>query len=278
MRKARTASIIFAAGYGSRMKHYSGNKILLPLVPGSDPYKGDHPMFLEIMRNLPTGPKALVVHHKKEEVIKATRELGVFYCDQPVLNGTGGALIAARGFLEGIDQEHLIITMGDVPFVKASTYRNLLGQLSYQDLVVLGFKPRDRAQYGVLEIENETVKRIIEWRYWNEYSGEKQSVFEICNSGIYAANRAILLEYLERLKQIPHQVEKERDGRIGVVEEYFITDLVELLNNDGLKVGFTLAEQEHEVMGIDTHEDLVVAQGIFAKRKREKDFDCGTRK
>ena len=56
--------------------------------------------------------------------------------------------------------------------------------------------------------------------------------------------------------------------RIGVVEEYFITDLVELLNNDGLKVGFTLAEQEHEVMGIDTHEDLVAAQGIFAKRKR----------
>ena len=270
MRKARTASIIFAAGYGSRMRDYSGNKILLPLVPGSDPYKGEHPMFFEIMRNLPTGPKALVVHHKKEEVIKATREFGVFYCDQPVPNGTGGALIAAQGFLEDIDQEHLIITMGDVPLVKRSTYRNLLGQLGHQDFVVLGFKPRDRAQYGVLEIENEAVRRIIEWRYWREYPSEKQGIFEICNSGIYAANRAILLEYLERLKQMPHQVEKERYGRIVVVEEYFITDLVELLNNDGLRVGFTLAEQEHEVMGIDTHEDLMVAQGIFAKREKVK--------
>jgi len=269
MRKARTASVIFAAGYGSRIKDYSGNKILLPLVPGSDPYRGEYPIFSEIMRNLPTGPKALVVHHRKEEVIEATRDLGFFYCDQPVPNGTGGALIAAQGFLEDIDQENLIITMGDVPFVKASTYRNLLSHLSYQDLVVLGFKPRDRAQYGVLETENEAVKRIIEWRYWNEYPGEMQSRFEICNSGIYAANRAILLEYLERLKQIPHRVEKKRDGRIVVVQEYFITDLVELLNNDGLTVGFALAEQEHEVLGIDTHEDLMVAQSIFAKKDRE---------
>jgi bifunctional UDP-N-acetylglucosamine pyrophosphorylase/glucosamine-1-phosphate N-acetyltransferase len=268
MRKARIASVIFAAGYGSRIRDYSGNKILLPLVPGSDPYRGACPIFSEIIKNLPTGPKALVVHHRKEEVIKATRDLGVLYCDQPVPNGTGGALIAAQDFLEDIDQENLIITMGDVPFVRASTYQKLLSHLSYQDLVVLGFKPRNRAQYGVLEIENEAVKRIIEWRYWREYPGEMQSRFEICNSGIYAANRAILLEYLERLKQIPHQVEKERDGRIVVVEEYFITDLVELLNNDGLRVGFALAVQEHEVMGIDTHEDLIVAQGIFAKKGR----------
>jgi bifunctional UDP-N-acetylglucosamine pyrophosphorylase/glucosamine-1-phosphate N-acetyltransferase len=268
MRKARIASVIFAAGYGSRIKDYSGNKILLPLVPGSDPYRGACPIFSEIIKNLPTGPKALVVHHRKEEVIKATCDLGVLYCDQPVPNGTGGALIAAQEFLEDIDQENLIITMGDVPFVRASTYQKLLSHLSYQDLVVLGFKPRNRAQYGVLEIENEAVKRIIEWRYWREYPGEMQSRFEICNSGIYAANRAILLEYLDRLKQIPHQVEKERDGRIVVVEEYFITDLVELLNNDGLRVGFALAVQEHEVMGIDTHEDLIVAQGIFAKKGR----------
>lgn len=50
-------------------------------------------------------------------------------------------------------------------------------------------------------------------------------------------------------------------------EEYFITDLVELMANDGLTVGFTVTEEEQEVMGIDTIEDLMLAQRIFAKRK-----------
>ena len=265
----KAASIIFAAGYGSRMEGFSGNKTLLPLIPGSSPFEGEYPIISEIISSLPTGPKALVVHHRKDEVIGVTRDLGVFYCDQPVLNGTGGALIAAQGFLEKVDQEHLIITMGDIPFVKQSTYHSLIAQLKDQDLVVLSFKPMDRAQYGILEIEDGRVKRITEWRYWKEYPLERQGHFEICNSGIYAARRPTLLGYLEKLKQRPHQVEKERDGRMMVVREYFITDLVELMNDDGLTVGFILVDEDKEVMGIDTLEDLVSAQTTFARRNKE---------
>ena len=264
-----TGSIIFAAGFGTRMKGFSGNKTLLPLDPGPDPYTGDCPIVSEIVKNLPEGSKALVVHHRKDEIIEATREFGIVYCDQPVLNGTGGALIATQGFMEGIDETNLIITMGDVPFVQAATYADLVRQLSYHDFVVLGFRPKAKAKYGVLAIENGAVKRIIEWRYWNEFPPEIQRSFEICNSGIYAADRSIVLEYLNRLKERPHQVEKARAGRMITVEEYFITDLIQLMHDDGLRVGLTIAEQEHEVMGIDTLEDLVVAQGIFAKRKRQ---------
>ena len=265
----KAASIIFAAGYGSRMKGFSGNKTLLPLMPGSNPFEGEYPIINEIISSLPTGPKALVIHHRKDEVIRVTRDLGVFYYDQPVLNGTGGALIAAQGFLEKVDQEHLIITMGDTPFVKQTTYHNLINQLKDQDLVVLGFKPTDKAQYGILEIKDGRVKRITEWRYWREYPLERQGHFEICNSGIYAVRRPTLLRYLEKLKQRPHQVEKERDGRMIVLEEYFITDLVELMNDDGLTVGFIVVDEEKEVMGIDTLEDLVSAQTTFANRNKE---------
>jgi len=269
IQEAKAASIIFAAGYGSRMKDFSGNKTLLPLIPGPNPFEGEYPIIFEIIGNLPRGPKALVIHHRKDEVIKVTRDLGVFYYDQSVLNGTGGALIAAQVFLEQTDQEYFIITMGDIPFVKGTTYRNVITQLRDQDLVVLGFKPMDRAQYGILEIENGKVKRITEWRYWRKYPLERQSHFEVCNSGIYAARRSTLLKYLKKLKQRPHQVEKERDGRMMVVEEYFITDLVELMNNDGVTVGFIVVDEEKEVMGIDTVEDLALAQSIFARRNKE---------
>lgn len=268
-REANTAAIILAAGYGSRMKDFSGNKTLLPLIPESDPFRGRHPIIVEIIGNLPEGPKTLVVHHRREEVIEATRDLGVSCCDQPVPNGTGGALIAAKDFLKGIDQEYLIITMGDVPFVKRKTYESLIACLDDRELIVLGFKPMDRAQYGLLEIEGDAVKRITEWRYWREYPLEKQDRFEVFNAGIYAARRQPLLYYIGELEKRPHMVQKERGGQMVMVEEYFITDLVELMANDGLTVGFAVTEEEQEVMGIDTVEDLMLAQRIFAKR-REK--------
>ena len=111
MQEMVAASIIFAAGYGSRMGGFSGNKTLLPLRPGSIPFEGEYPIILEVIRNLPRGPKALVIHHRKDEVIAVTCNLGVSYYEQPVLNGTGGALIAAEDFLDQTGQEHLIITM-----------------------------------------------------------------------------------------------------------------------------------------------------------------------
>lgn len=267
VREAEAAAIILAAGYGSRMKGFSGNKTLLPLIPESDPFRGRHLIIVEIIGNLPPGPKTLVVHHRREEVIGVTRDLGVSYCEQPVPNGTGGALIAAKNFLEGIDQDYLIITMGDVPFVKRTTYESLISSLDDRDLVVLGFKPMDRAQYGLLEIEGDEVKRITEWRYWREYPLERQDRFEVFNAGIYGARRQSLLCYIGELEKRPHMVQKERGGRMMAAEEYFITDLVELMANNGLTVGFTVTEEEQEVMGIDTIEDLMLAQRIFAKRK-----------
>jgi bifunctional UDP-N-acetylglucosamine pyrophosphorylase/glucosamine-1-phosphate N-acetyltransferase len=255
----KAASIIFAAGYGSRMKGYSGNKTLLPLLPGSSHFAGEHPLILEIINNLPSGPKAVVVHYKKDEVIEATRDLGIEFCEQPVPNGTGGALIAAEDFLEQIEEKHVIITMGDVPLVKKITYQTLVARLSDHDLAVLGFKPRDRAQYGMLEIEDGTVERITEWRYWKEYPAERKNRYDVFNSGVYAAERTALIRYLKKLQQRPHRIMKERDGHMVEIEEYFITDLVELARDDGCKVGFALAEETCEVMGIDTVKDLVFA-------------------
>ena len=161
----RTASLIFTAGRGSRLKGFDGNKTLLPLIPGNPCFEGEKPILLHILHHLPPGPKALVVNFKKDEVMKATRSLDLSYYEQPTLNGTGGALLAARGFLEGQACRDAIITMGDVPFVKAETYQQLALHLESKSLVVLGFHPQDKRQYGLLETEGDGVKRIIEWKY-----------------------------------------------------------------------------------------------------------------
>jgi len=257
------ASIIMAAGRGSRMKGYAGNKTLLPLMPGNSVFEGTHLILHHLLANMPVGPKTLIVHHCKADVTAATCHLDITYCEQPVLNGTGGALLAARSFIETQSYSKFIITMGDVPFVKKTTYLRLVRQLGSFDLVILGFCPNDKKQYGVLETQGDRVRKITEWKYWKDYSAEKQAELTICNSGIYAVKKDILKKYLPVLASRPQIVHKVINGKTTPIEEFFITDLVEYLVDDGKSVGYILAEDENETMGIDDHDALLKAQAMF---------------
>lgn len=261
------AAIVMAAGRGSRMQGFSGNKTLLPLEPEGSPFEGRQPILLHLLANLPPGPKALVVHHCREAVIAATRHLGVTYCEQPELNGTGGAILAAQSFIEALPCERLIITMGDVPFVRPATYADLVSRLEANDLVVLGFAPADKKQYGLLEIEDGRVRRITEWKYWKDYPTKRQAGLTVCNSGIYAVTRRALRRYLPILSARPQIVHKEVDGRLTTIEEYFITDLIEYMVDDGRPVGFLVAPQDADTMGIDDLPALQRAQDLFRRRR-----------
>ena len=264
-KEAEVASIILAAGRGSRIKGFEGNKTLLPLVPNESPYEGTYPILLNILENLPPGPKALVVNHKKEDVIETTQDLGLRYYEQPILNGTGGALLAARPFLEIQDCDRIIITMGDVPLVRKSTYISLTEHLKEKSFVVLGFRPTSKKQYGVLEIHGDQVRRIIEWAYWKTKTKGEQLKYPVCNSGIYAARRNDLQNYLPLLSKNPHRVFKEINGRKVECEEFFITDLVEYMSQGGLPVGYLIADEEDKVLGVDDLKALKKAQYLFQK-------------
>jgi bifunctional UDP-N-acetylglucosamine pyrophosphorylase/glucosamine-1-phosphate N-acetyltransferase len=262
-KKMEVISLILSAGKGSRMKDFKGNKTLLPRVPGVSRFEGSHPILLQILNNLPPGPKALVVHHKKEAVMEATQSYGLIYCEQPILNGTGGAILAARRFLEENDQDRVIITMGDVPFVKSDTYYKLIDGLKKFSLVLLGFSPADKKQYGLLDVVGDEVRKIIEWKYWTTFPKDRQAHFKVCNAGIYAARMNDLIEYLPFLEERPHTVLKDREGKRIEVEEFFITDLIELMHQEGLKIGYVMAGDGNEVMGVDDLPALKKAQEIF---------------
>ena len=261
-----TAGLVLAAGKGSRMAGYEGCKPLLPLVPAGDSFEGHVSMLLHIIANLPPGPVAIVVNHRKKEVIQATSSLPLTYCNQPVLNGTGGALLAARDFLAENARHRIIITMGDVPLVTRDTYHALAEALDGSHMVVLAFTPADRKRYGLLETDGNRVRRIIEWNYWRHFEAQRIDQMSLCNSGIYAVRGATLTRYLDIMESQPHRVTKQRDGRAVAVDEYFITDLVEYLNRDGLSVGWIEASDENEVMGVDDPGALEKAQRLYRAR------------
>jgi len=258
-REPQAVSIVFAAGKGTRMLGYAGNKTLLPLIPGNSAYDGDRPLLLEVLANLPPGPIGIVVNHRAADIIRATEGLSVTHIHQQTTNGTGGALLAARGFLENTSEDAAVITMGDVPLIRKPTYEKLIERLDYLKLGILAFEPREKARYGMLEMDGENVRRIVEWKYWHAYSAERQAGLRFCNAGVYAVRRSILLPYLDRLADQPHQVQKQQGEEWVTIQEYFLTDLVELMSNDGLPVGCVLAMEE-EVGGVDTPEALQKVQ------------------
>lgn len=258
-----TASIIMAAGRGSRMKGYDGNKTLLPLIPEDSPYCGRQPILVNLFSSLPEGPKAIIVNHCRDDVVQAVSGVNATFCDQPVLNGTGGAILAARSFIQAQTCRNFVITMGDVPFVKKETYARMVDLLSEKDIVILGFCPKDKKKYGVLEIESGSVTKITEWKYWKDYPAEIQQTLSVCNSGIYAVTREALEIYLPVLASRPQIVTKEIDGRMTDIEEFFITDLIEYMVADGRSVGYMVAESEVETMGIDDPDALKRAQELF---------------
>ncbi len=261
------ASIIFAAGRGTRMTGYGGNKTLLPLIPERSAYEGSRPLISEVLDNLPPGPRGIVVNYLAQDVRRATMGQWTSYIDQPETNGTGGALLAARSFLTSTEADRVIITMGDVPLIRPATYRRLLDLLARCDLALLAFEPRDKAQYGMLEMDGEQVTGIVEWKYWKDFSPERRSRLRYCNAGVYASAKPTLLKYMDRME--PHKVEKQRNGEWVVIYEYFLTDIAGMMNRDGLLVGMTPAPEE-EVAGVDTPESLEAAQKLYARFKKEQ--------
>lgn len=253
-------SIIMAAGRGSRMKGYTGNKTLLPLVPGDSPYKGSCPILLHIIGRLPGGSKGIIVNHQKDDVIRATKDNGFTCIEQPVLNGTGGALLAAREFIEETVGDRIIVTMGDVPFVSEKTYAKMIDRLDGNSLVILGFIPEDKKQYGILDITDDKVSRIVEWKYWRDWPEEIQTKYAICNAGIYAFKKKDLVRFLPTLASRPQKIYKVINGEEKEIEEFFITDIVEFMVEDGLSVGYAVTENETEAMGIDDPAALKKAQ------------------
>ena len=241
--------------------------------PGRTVFEGHHPILLHLMDQLPPGPKALVVHHCQEDVRHATRHLKLTYIEQPVLNGTGGAILAARPFIDTLPCTSCIITMGDVPFVRQETYAHLVDGLQTCDMVVLGFKPADKKQYGLLEIENGAVQCITEWKYWKDYPPARQAALTVSNAGIYAASRQALQHYLPILAARPQIVHKEISGQLAAIEEYFITDLIEYMVRDGCQVGYVISGDETQTMGIDDQAALEKAQWLFSLQERRA---CGS--
>jgi bifunctional N-acetylglucosamine-1-phosphate-uridyltransferase/glucosamine-1-phosphate-acetyltransferase GlmU-like protein len=119
-------------------------------------------------------------------------------------------------------------------------------------LTVLGMDLKDPAAYGrlVLDGKSGNLARIVEFRD----ATEEEKNISIVNAGIYVADARPMLANLHRLST-------ENDQN-----EYYLTDLVELLHGQGFKVGYALCPDPMEVEGINSKEELARMETIMQER------------
>ena len=114
----------------------------------------------------------------------------------------------------------------------------------------------------MIETQGGRITGIVEWKYWKDFPLERQARLRYCNAGVYAAGKTRLLRCMDRMEKRPHEVRKQQNGEWITIREYFLTDLAEMMNEDGLLVGMKTAAED-EVVGVDTPESLESVQILY---------------
>src|SRR3972149_2588086 len=221
--------LVLAAGKGVRMR--SKRPKALHVLAGK-------PMLWHVLaaaKKLKPEKVALVVGHEGRAVEAAFREVPCLY--QGELLGTAHAVLQAES-LFGHYSGNLLVLCGDTPLLKPATLSRLLRrhEATGADLSLVFTRLENPTGYGRLIFgrNNEVVKIVEEV----EAFAEEKRIKEI-NAGIYVGRARLLFDYLKKVKL------STRKG------EYFLTDLVEILAQEGKQVLGLSAESE-EVMGINS--------------------------
>ncbi len=202
----------------------------------------------------------VIVGHQADDVkaeVLNEFESGVFeFAVQEKQLGTGDAVNAGRSVLEGRDSTTLVLS-GDVPMITESTLAALTKAHAEQNAActVLTVKLKDPTGYGrVVRSESGGFERIVEQK---DASDDEKRIDEI-NSGIYCFDTKKLFAALARV------VNNNAQG------EYYLTDVPQILREDGLAVAIYQCDDSREVEGVNDRRQLSQMEKVIRRRTVER--------
>lgn len=243
-------TVVLAAGKGTRMKS-TLPKVLHPIAGLA---MLGH--VLQAARGAGSGLTAVVVGPGMEgvarEARREARDAEVFVQTEQL--GTGHAVLAAGPLLERHKGDVLVL-YGDTPLITAATLKRLRGALDGGAAVaVLGFHAADPTGYG--RLITDASGDLVAIREEKEASAAEKAV-GFCNSGVMAFRLPSVAALLGRI------------GNDNAKGEYYLTDAVEIARRDGLKAA-AIACPEREVMGVNSRDQLAVAERIWQEARRRE--------
>jgi bifunctional UDP-N-acetylglucosamine pyrophosphorylase/glucosamine-1-phosphate N-acetyltransferase len=242
------SAIVLAAGQGTRMKSDLA-KVLHPLQ--------GRPMIafvLDTLAQVGAARTVVVVGHQADRVREVCAPYGVGTVLQAQRLGTGHAVQQAQPLL-GSAGGLTAVLCGDVPLLRSATVAAMVARTRAAAVAatVLTAMAEDPTGYGrILRDGSGRVTAIVEHK---DATPQQRAIREY-NTGTYCFDNRRLWPALARV------------GRKNAQGEYYLTDVIGVLVADGQAVEGLVCEDEREVQGINTVDDLRRAERDLEEMRR----------
>lgn len=230
-------AIVMAAGKGTRMK--SKKSKLVHKIYGKEIIRRS----VENAKKSGVSEVIAVVGYQKEQIEEVLGD-SVKYAIQEQQLGTGHAVMQATKLLEGKTGKVLILN-GDHPIMRPETLKNLVEESNKrgESATILTMVHDGVIPYGKIIHDKEgRIKEIVEHKDCNE---EQLQIKEV-NLGMYCFD---IQELLVALKNLTND---------NVQNEYYLTDVIKIMYDKGLKTGSIVVSDNAEVLGVNDRMDLQV--------------------
>ena len=244
-----TRLIILAAGKGTRMKSTTP-KVLHQLA--------GKPLLLHVLHTgAALGPTGItvVIGHGADQVrntISALTDLNIQWAVQDKQLGTGHAV---QQGLDGIENDDtVLITYGDVPLTRGSTYQALLNVCDDSTIGLLTLMMDDPTGYGRIIREGGAVVGVVEQK---DANSDQLGISEV-NAGVVSIKGRHLRVLLDRLDNSNAQ------------GEYYLTDIHHLAVKEGLRIQTVQPESVWETDGINDRVQLARLERLHQQHQAER--------
>lgn len=247
-------TLIMAAGKGTRMK--SNKSKLVQKIYDKELVR----RVADLAEKIGSNDIIAVVGYLQEQVKEALGDR-VKYVYQEELLGTGHAVMQAEKILKG-KKGKVVILYGDVPIIRPETLKNLIAKSESQKeyATVLTAIYDNPTGYGrIVRDEGGSIKEIVEEKDADPLQKEIKEI----NSGIYCFDIEELLLAIKQLK--PNNAQGE----------YYLTDVIKIMNEKGLKTGAVIVEDNTEILGVNDRIQLELVTRILRKRINDNHMKNG---
>jgi len=181
-----------------------------------------------------------VVYGNGGEQVKAQlSHLSVDWVEQAEQLGTGHAVKQALPNIP--DKDLVLVLYGDIPLITNETLSDLVNAAEETTFSLLTTFVEDPRGYGrIVRNKNGEVSRIVEEK---DASNDEKKILEI-NTGMMVANGKALKQWVEKLEDKNSQ------------SEFYLTDVIEMAVNNGIKVNTVQPHSEVEIRGVNDRAQL----------------------